>query len=937
MTANLIQAQSSYMIKNYTKQEYQAGSQNWSVDTDKDGFLYVGNNDGLLVFDGTHWKTYRSPDQTIVRSVFAASDHKIYTGSYEEFGFWQRKQDKSLEYQSLKPLLKNAPFHNSEIWKIVENQGKIYFQSFSSLYVYDNRSIKSIDLPGSVIFLLQAGNRLFIQSVQGFFYEIINDKLVRIDTGSELVGTEVKTILPYTENSFLIGTTSNGLFLFDGVHKIIPFVTDVDPLLRQYQVNNGLIHEGKILLGTIVNGIMILDKQGRLIDHLHSQNAIQNNTVLSLCAAPGGAVWAGLDRGIDKLISSDLIQVYQEKGGDLGAVYTAALKDDHLYIGTNRGIFIYNDNMKTQRFEYSGFLENSQGQVWTLKMINGTLFCGHTSGTYIVEGDRIRKISSVSGGFNLHEYQSRNFTGLIQSTYSPLVVYEKAGKDWYYSHQVMGFLEPSRFMEPDHLGNIWVGHAVKGLYKLRMDNGLKAVSSTVLFGKKDGLPADFNLRVFKVANRVVVTTGTAIYTWNDLTGKLILFDELNKYLNGFESASQIVAAGENQYWFIRKNDMALFEITENRVRQVFNLFLPLYGLNMVDGYENLVPIDKGRTLICLDNGFAIVNSEMYKQNGDKSGRLLFRDVYLIDSDGNRRMVLPDSASFKVGHDWNTVSITFTVINTHYYHELYQFKLKGIDNDWSDWTSEGEITYSRLPKGEYEFLVRTFTGGGQVSDPIVLKFSVKAAWYLSSVAYVVYSLVLVLIFLWSRYLFRRRVVRQHLRLQQEAEAKALLEKQQAEQEIIKLQNEKLQVEISHKNIQLADSTVAIIRKNELLIEIKDEVSRQQEKLAAKNPDRKFDRLLSLINKNISSDSDWKIFEALFDQAHENFFKRLKTAYPELTQSDLKMCAYLRLNLTSKEIAPLLNITFRGVETRRYRLRSRLSLDADANLVEFIMQF
>ncbi|MCX6265797.1 MAG: hypothetical protein NTW16_00355, partial [Bacteroidetes bacterium] len=82
---------------------------------------------------------------------------------------------------------------------------------------------------------------------------------------------------------------------------------------------------------------------------------------------------------------------------------------------------------------------------------------------------------------------------------------------------------------------------------------------------------------------------------------------------------------------------------------------------------------------------------------------------------------------------------------------------------------------------------------------------------------------------------------------------------------------------------------------------------------------------------------QVFEELFDQAHENFFRRLKTAFPELTQSDLKLCAYLKLNLSSKEIAPLLNISYRGVETRRFRLRRRLSLDSDNNLVEFVLQF
>jgi DNA-binding CsgD family transcriptional regulator len=81
----------------------------------------------------------------------------------------------------------------------------------------------------------------------------------------------------------------------------------------------------------------------------------------------------------------------------------------------------------------------------------------------------------------------------------------------------------------------------------------------------------------------------------------------------------------------------------------------------------------------------------------------------------------------------------------------------------------------------------------------------------------------------------------------------------------------------------------------------------------------------------------MFENLFDQAHENFFRRLKLAYPDLTPSDFRLCAYLRMNLSSKEIAPLLNISIRGVEEKRYRLRKKLNLTADQNLTDFIIGF
>ncbi len=929
-------AQSTYLVKHYTKQDYHAGSQNWSVDTDLDGNVYLGNNDGLLVFNGTHWTTFRNPDQTIVRSVYVAPDKRIYTGSYEEFGYWEPDATHELKYHSLKPLLQNVPFHNSEIWKIVECSNKIYFQSFASLFVYDHHTVKPVELPGSVIFLLKARNRLFVQSVTGDLYEIIGDKLRIIEAGSILEGAEVKTILPYAANDFLIGTTANGLFIYNG-KTISPWKSEANELLKACQINNGIVSGDKLIIGTIVKGLFILDMNGRIVNHLDNENALQNNTVLSLCADHNGSVWVGLDRGIDNLSLNALLDIYQEKGAQLGAVYTAALAGNTLYVGTNRGIFTYTANPGNGTFAYNGLLDKSQGQVWELKMLNGTLFCGHTSGTFIVEGKTLKRISSVSGGYSLKQLELNGKEYLIQSTYSPLVIYDREGEAWKYGHQVKGYLEPSRFLEVDHQKNIWIGHAVKGLYKLQLSDNLDSVTSCVQFGKKEGFPSDFNIRVFKVDNRVVFTTGINLYTWDDLKNKMILYSELNGQLEGFEASTEIAGIGNDCYWFIRKNDIALFKVRANKATMLYRLFLPVYLFNMVEDYENIVQLDRDRSLICLDNGFAIFHNDILRQGIPDKTKLLFREVFSWNTEGVKKRVGYEATPFTISHGWNNVSISFTSINSGQTTKLYQYRLEGLENEWSDWAEKADIAYTRLPKGEYTFLVRTLTDKGRLTEPISLHFTVTAAWYASDAAYLVYLLIAAGAFWLSRHLFRRRIIRQQERLRREDEAVAQLEKEHAEQKIIKLQNENLQAEISHKNIQLADSTMAIIKKNELLIEIKEELDKQKGRLGQEYPQRYFERLMSLITKNISNDNDWKVFEELFDQAHENFFKRLKTSYPELTQSDLKLCAYLKLNLSSKEIAPLLNISFRGVETRRFRLRRRLSLESDNNLVEFVMQF
>lgn len=933
---SMIFSQSQFLVRHYNRDLYMAGNQNWSLDADREGYLYAGNNDGLLIFDGNRWKIHPQVNQTIVRSVYHHHDGRIFTGSYEEFGFWQRKNGK-LSYTSLKPMLKGDNFHNGEIWKIVESKGNIYFQGFSFLFLYNGTVIREIELPGSVIFLLKARDRLFIQAVTGEFYELAGEKLIRLDPAGILKGKEVKTILPYGEHHFLIGTTSDGLFLFDGVDGIMPFHCPADQWLRKAQINNGLVYNDLFLFGTIVNGLLVMDQKGRIVEELNTGNALQNNTILSMTQAPDGTIWLGLDQGIEKLKPGRLITIYKEPEVDLGAVYTAALFKQVLYVGTNKGVFHYQQDTLTQKFHYQGFIDKSQGQVWELREYEGQLYCGHTRGTFIIRDNSLIPVSTASGGYCMKEFRSGNREYMIQGTYSPLVVYEKANGTWIYRNQVFGFQEPARFIQPDHLGNIWAAHVVQGLYKLRLSDNADTVKSIESFAIKDGLPSEYNLKLFSLQNRLVITTGKELFTWDDLSRKIIPYTALNEGVGEFRDATHITDAGKERYWFIRKNEVRLFSIKDRLVQSEASLFLPVYALSLMDKYENLIQIDENQALLCLDNGFAILKTGSPTIYPQDSVKIVFREISTVKPDGSSWTIVPDKVTIRLPSDQNSISLRFCVLNNIHYQDLFQYQLVGMDKTWSEWSTSGEVTYTRLPKGKYTFRVRTLTADCRITEPKEFSFEVKSAWYASTPAWGFYVILLIILIAWIRRRIKLRITRQERKVQEEAEAQAILEKQKSEQEIISLQNEKLQAEIAHKNIQLANSTMALIRKNELLIQIKEEIEKLVENSGKKSLEQKSAHAMNLINQNISSDADWAVFEALFDQAHENFFKRLKSAFPDLTQSDLKLCAYLKLNLSSKEIAPLLNITFRGVETRRYRLRRRLMLDSDENLVQFIMNF
>ena len=147
-----------------------------------------------------------------------------------------------------------------------------------------------------------------------------------------------------------------------------------------------------------------------------------------------------------------------------------------------------------------------------------------------------------------------------------------------------------------------------------------------------------------------------------------------------------------------------------------------------------------------------------------------------------------------------------------------------------------------------------------------------------------------------------------------------------------EHNRLMDEIKNKRKELANSTFQAAKRNRTLIEIKNELddiaNRQENKYKIKN-------LKSKINHVLEGRDNWKVFEENFNELHDDFFHDLLKKYPKLSTKDLKLCAYLKMNLSSKEIAPLMSISVRGVEIHRYRLRKKLQLDSNENLSKFLI--
>jgi DNA-binding CsgD family transcriptional regulator len=148
----------------------------------------------------------------------------------------------------------------------------------------------------------------------------------------------------------------------------------------------------------------------------------------------------------------------------------------------------------------------------------------------------------------------------------------------------------------------------------------------------------------------------------------------------------------------------------------------------------------------------------------------------------------------------------------------------------------------------------------------------------------------------------------------------------------LQNIQLENQVSAKNSKLLFSAVQMAHKNEILSTVKEELKDMQRK-----PNRELRQLMRSLDQEIMSEDYWKEFNVYFDQVDHNFVHEIYKKHPDLTNNDLRLCTLMRINLSTKEIASLLNISARGVEKGRYRLKKRLGLSRKEDLAKYITGF
>ena len=917
-----LHAQELPPIIKYAPNTYKAGNQNWMISQNKQNIMYFANNDGLLEFNGSEWLLYPSPNESILRSV-KVIDERIYTGCYMEFGYWERQQNGLLKYKSLSNKIKSKILDDEQFWNILQFDHWVIFQSLNQIFIYDskNETFKTIKPESGIFKAYSVAKSIYFQTVKNGFYEIENGVSKLISKDAFFINNKIVSIYK-RNNGLLLLTQYDGFYEFKD-NKLSKWITDSDVELNNSSVYCGQKYaDESYLIGTVSNGIFIINSEGKTLYHITQNKGISNNTALSLFEDADKNIWIGLDNGINCINITSPIRSFYDDTGILGTVYASIIHGDKLYVGTNQGLFYKNKD----GYDTFKFVSGTKGQVWSLYSYDNKLFCGHDSGTFLVENQIATSLFNGSGTWKFEPVPS-NKNILLQGNYSGISVLEKINNSWQFKNKIKGFDYSSKYFEFSDSDEIIISHEYKGIFRIKIDPNYSKVT---LFEAHENPKKGKNASIANFGGTVFYASKDGIFDFNNKSKK---FQKSKKLSSAFEKdeylSGKLMTDKSNRLWFFSKNYINYFSYGKLSTTLKHNVIpIPSSLTNSMLGYENISQLSESLYLVGTTDGYYTINID----------DLLFNNNHLyitaITTNKHNESLTNESIRENGSFDSNNNNITFSFTVPKYNKYIiaeFQYKLEGFQNEWSEWSSKPTVNFKNLQPGKYTFVVRSKIGNAISENAEKYSFTILKPWYLTNLALVIYTLLLVVLAYFINKAYQKYYYKQQEKLIEENNRLLEIKELETEQELMRVKNQQLEQDFENKNRELAASTMNLIKKNELLSMIKEDLKSSTEAL----PNKSIKSVITSINKNINEEDSWNVFVDAFNNADKDFLKKIKAAHQSLTPNDLRLCAFLRLNLSSKEIAPLLNISVRSVEIKRYRLRKKMDLSHEQGLVEYIL--
>ncbi len=789
-----------FFIRNFEPLDYDAESQNWDIDQDTDGNIYVANTGGFLFYDGVRWDKLKPDNDGVTLCLFQASDGRMYGAGTHFLGYFSNDENGFVNFISLDSLLPpNYDF--GFIRSMVELKDKIYFQADRSIIIWDGQDLEIFETGLSFSHMILAESKILLATQHEGVYQFSDqdgDKSLTKLPWSEGLGF-VRSVTTFGSKQ-LITTYHNGLFwMEEGSVRSVEGA--VNEFLKTYNIHTTLkLTQDEIAFGTKKAGVLITDSQLNVKWKLNKETGLGDDDIKSLFLDQEKNLWIGNNRGISVLEYPIEFTKYDVVEEEIGTVEDIQEYGGNIYVGAMLGAFRLNPNQSHQtvsKHHQRSFTELPLSSIdnFAIKSLDVGLLFGGDEGLHLYDGKQAIRIGNKAPRKILpsKKHEKALFVGyydgfdVLQLQESG--TFEVEGIDLPYS-EFRGIAETAQ-------GDIWVTTVINGVIYVDLSEDLK-VQSIQHFDINDGLPSDRDNLVYNVDDKIYFTTHKGIYVFDSLTHRFkpdSTFGDI--YGNGTRFVYSFYYDGEDEVWlnaYDKRETGHAIKQPDGTWKLANDKFTAMNQMQMYDIYaqeDGAVWFGGSDALVRYEPSDERPERKAYYSKVRKVSLAGDSVIFGGNSIGNQVKTLdPESREMR----FEVAALTYrnsAVID-------YQYQLEGLDEQWSDWTSEAFKIYTNLPSGQFTFKVRAKNEFDEVSLEDSYAFSILPyfyeTWWFRIILFAVFSTIA---FYLTRFFSQRKLIKKVEELaavrqvEKERDEAIIREKQKGIESIIKAQEEERQ--------------------------------------------------------------------------------------------------------------------------------------------------
>lgn len=880
-------------IWNVRPYEYGGDSQIWSITNDGKGCVYLAAGTNICVWDGYVWESYTVNDKSVIRDLFwDGITERLYCTGDNFFGFWSRNRYGDFEYRS---LYSNDDFSMNRIfWRVIPSGNSFYLQSHEALYRYDSGSLDLIT-SGKIGYAFLLNGKVYVQ-VDNALCAVSGTQLTKIASAPD---DRIVFLDETLDGTILLLTEMSGFFrILPGSGNSDPVYSEASRFFSRMRVfSASKLSSGNYMIGTVLDGAYVVNERGDILEKFTSKDELAHTTVLSMDEDLDGNIVLGLDGSAAWIWSNESPRFFSSQTKRIGNIYASAFWNGFLYLGTNKGLYRIGTDHTPQ------ILPNTQGQIWDLIPLKNTLAVIADKGLYSLNADNtydfispyIWKVIPVLG--KKGTFCASDKSGLVILT---------EGQDGKISvrNRVENYSNPDNSVLFDKYGYIWVDWLRGKARKLIPDTELTRIKESREYAV--GKNANSIVRAFRIDGEIVFAADNECYIYMPHLDSLVLNEYYTDLFSRFGSRDLNLFQQGNYFFNYAENTVDVLVRSGEEVRMARNIFRSSKFEQLPKRFRRIQMLGDTAVVCGFSETLGLISIK--NRNMGISPTVYLNEVTYETRGQQLRAALDEDLNFP----FSVSDISFKVSSAP--HSSLEYRIDG-----SKWNPvDGPIVVKYIESGTH--ILEVGCGGKALK---ILEFSVKkhftSAWWFT-VLLLVFFIVLIYI---GKLLYDSRMKR--LKSRYDARQKEMIEK-----EFFLHQNEILSLELKERDKKLSMLALNDMAINNMLNDILD----QLQSITDSSNKNTLKPIRRCIEKYKRDNGTWKTFELYFNGIFDGFFDRLRARYPDLTNNDMKICAYVKLGMSTKEIAALMNIEICSAESARYRLRKNMGLSQSDSLTEIV---